>query len=145
MSRSSIGAHVLRQIEIYLTTAGLLVILLVPRFFSSEQQLMVVAITAVGVGVVHGVLFWLVRRRQRLVREALIRDVQGMLKDRINNKLQVVLVAATSSEVDLSADDQLRLREIADSVQEVSTLLDRLSLESLSAWQAHYRFKPSGP
>lgn len=145
MSSSALGVHFLRHVELYLTGVGLLVILLVPSFFSPEQRLLAIAISAVGVGVVHGVLFWVVRRRQRLVREALLQDVQGMLKDRINNKLQVVLVSAVSSHADLSADDQARLREVADSVKEVTQLLDRLSLESLSAWQARYAYKPSGP
>lgn len=142
---STLRAHFLRHIELYLTAVGLLVILLVPGFFSIEQRVLVIAITAVGVGVVHGLLFWLVRRRQRLVREALLQDLRGMLKDRINNKLQVVLVHAVAPAGDLSADDRARLKEVAESVMEVSQLLDRLSLESLSAWQAHYSFKPSAP
>lgn len=145
MSSSALGAHLLRQIELYLTAVGLLIILLVPSFFAAEQRVTAIAITAVGVGVVHGLLFWLVRRRQRLVREALIHDVQGMLMDRINNKLQVVMVAAVSPDGELSPEDHARLREIAESVKEVTVLLDRLSLDSLSEWQTRYKFKPSGP
>jgi hypothetical protein len=142
---SSLSAHFIRHVELYLTAVGLLVILLVPSLFTTEQRLAVIAITAVGVGVVHGVLFWVVRRRQRLVRKALLQDVQGMLKDRINNKLQVVLVHTDAANRDLSPDDQAQLREVADSVKEVAALLDRLSLEALSAWQAHYSYKPSAP
>lgn len=145
MKETSLTAHFLRQIELYLTAAGLVVILVVPSFFSAEQRVTVIAVTAVGVGIVHGLLFWLVRRRQRLVREALIQDVQKMLMDRINNKLQVVLVAAVSPEGDLSPEDQARLQEIAASIKEVRSLLDRLSLESLSAWQSQYKLTPSGP
>jgi len=61
-------AHFIRQIELYLTAVGLLVILAVPQLFAESSRMFVMALTAIGVGVVHGVLFCLVRRRQRLLR-----------------------------------------------------------------------------
>ena len=145
MSLTAAGFHFLRNVEIYLTLAGLAVIFAVPMLFAREQWMTAVGVTAVLVGVVHGLLFWLIRRRQRLVRAALVSDLQMMLKDRINNKLQVVLVSAVSRDSVFNSEDQARLQQVSDAVQDVTQLLDRLSLESLSAWQKHYSFKPTAP
>lgn len=138
MSLRSGVPHFLRYLELYLTAAGLALILAVPRLFPPTDQVLASAVTATLVGLVHGLLFWLVRRRQRQMREALVMDLQGMLKDRINNQLQVVLIHADGSEPELSADDQARLGEISRAVREVSSMLDMLSLESLTSWQRRY-------
>ena len=128
----------IRHLELILTGAGLAVILAVPQCFPATARVMAAAVTATLVGVVHGLIFWSVRRRQRQMRAALVADLQSMLKDRINNRLQVVLLNAGESSSDMRADDRTRLDEIATAVREVSQLLDVISLESLSAWQSRY-------
>lgn len=138
MSAPSIDVRILRHLELVLTGAGLAVILVVPRYFPPTKQLMASAVTATLVGVVHGLIFWAVRRRQRQMREALVADLQGMLKDRINNKLQVVLIRAGEPTSDLGADDRARLDDISNAVRDVAQLLDVISLESLSRWQRRY-------
>lgn len=145
MTKATFFSHLLRHIELYFTALGLLVIFTVPLFFAPDARAATIAVTAVLVGVIHGALFWLVRRRQRTIRAAVIEDLQMMLKDRINNKLQVVLVRAVTREHESSAENHARLQEVSEAVLDVSQLLDRLSIESLSAWQKHYAFKPSAP
>lgn len=132
-------AHFIRQIELYLTGVGLLVILVVPQLFAESSRMLVMAITAIGVGVVHGVLFWLVRRRQRLLRAEVLADVQRMLKDRINNKLQIVLMHAVGDDAELSGDDRAQLEEVTLAAKEVAQVLNHLSTESLTSWQSRYR------
>ncbi len=141
--RSTFVPHFLRHIELYLTGAGIVVILLVPQFFALEQRAWAVAVSAVLVGVVHGLLFWLVRRRQRLIREAVVEDLRRMLQDRINNKLQVLLLHASATGAESAAEDGRRLREISESIREVSVFLDRLSLQSLGNWRQRYGVRPS--
>ncbi len=135
---STFGRHFLRHIELYLTAAGLAVVVTVPQFFAADARVAAVAVTATAVGVVHGLLFWLVRRRQRLLREELIRDLQLMLKDRINNKLQLVLLHAGSEPAAMGDDSRQRLTEVNAAVGEISGLLEMLSLESLQRWQRRY-------
>lgn len=138
MQTPSLQTQLLRHLELYLTAAGLLVVVLVPQLFAAESQILAAAVTAALVGVVHGGIFWAVRRRQRLMRELLIADVQGMLKDRINNRLQAMLLHAGSAEHGLNASDRAPLQDVADAAKEISALLDVLSLESLSRWQTRY-------
>ena len=89
------------------------------------------------VGVIHGVLFWLVRRRQREVRITTIVELQGMLKDIINNQLTVIqamnnLREARPEEARRACDYTSR------SVTAISDALQHLSEESLRSWQAKY-------
>lgn len=142
MAPSSPVSHFVRHIELYLTAVGLVVILAVPRLFAPETRTSALAVTALLVGVVHGLLFWVVRRRQRLLREALLEDVQGMLKDRINNKLQVLLLTNDAAAgPNLTSEDRERIEEVTKTVREVSGLLNRLTLESLTAWRTRYQIK----
>jgi len=61
----------LRYLELVFTAAGLLVIFGVTALVHPQgiDASTVAAITATLVGVVHGVLFWAVRHRQRLARQ----------------------------------------------------------------------------
>lgn len=138
MPTPSLQTRLLRHLELYLTAAGLLVIVLVPQLFATESQILAAAVTAALVGVVHGGIFWAVRRRQRLMRELLIADVQGMLKDRINNRLQAMLLHAESAEHGVNPRDRAPLQDVFEAAKEISALLDVLSLESLSHWQTRY-------
>jgi len=59
----------------------------------------VAAITAIGVGLLHGPIFWVIRRRQRVVRQQSIEEIREMLGDVVKNKLSVI-------DMYLPADDQ---------------------------------------
>lgn len=130
---------VLRYLELVFTMVGIAVIFGVTALFSSPRTSIwqVAAITATVVGLIHGVLFWLVRRRQRQVRLTTITELQGMLKDIINNQLTVIqtmnnLREARPEETKRACDYTSR------SVTAISDALQHLSEESLRTWQAKY-------
>ncbi len=125
------------NIELWLSGAGVVVILLVPRLLFSQQDRYwtSMAVTALIVGVLHGGIFWLIRRRQRHVRAQAIRELQGMLMDRVNNQLNVILMHL---EVDRSADSRASIEGVQAAVTDVSQLLNSLSEESLRSWQRRY-------
>ncbi len=128
----------LANIELWLSAAGLAVILAVPALVADQTNYWVVAaVTAILVGLLHGLIFWLVRRRQRQTRREAIRAIQGMLNDRINNQLTVILGAISTHTSD-STESQRSLTEVQAAVREVSALLGALSEESLRKWQDHY-------
>ena len=75
------GRWFLNNIELVLTAVGIGVILL-SGFVASRSAFSLETATAVSatlVGVVHGILFWLLRRRQRWVRQEAIRQIREML------------------------------------------------------------------
>jgi hypothetical protein len=80
---------VLANIELILSAVGLLMIVLVPAIVSPKPENLweVTAITAILVGFIHGLIFWLVRRRQRIVRAQLLDDLRTVLADVVNNQL----------------------------------------------------------
>ena len=129
----------LRQLELIFTVAGLAVIFGVAAVFtpSGMSHWRVAAITAALVGVIHGVLFWLVRRRQREARRAAIADLQWMLQDIINNQLAVIETMATLREA-RPAEAQRACGYISRSVRTISEALNHLSEESLQKWQDKY-------
>lgn len=135
----------LKYLELLFTLAGLAVILVAVLIFTSRGSgpWPVAAITATLVGVVHGVLFWMIRRRQREVRRAVIADVQAMLKDVINNQLALILAMSNLREE--RAEETLRAGDyISRSVTTISEALGRLSDESLHSWMAKNRVTDSG-
>lgn len=140
--------HFLRNIEIYLSLAGLLVIfgataLIAPGGVNAWE---VAAITATLVGVLHGVIFWMVRRRQRTLRRAAFHEIQSMLKDIINNQLTVIQTVATPS-VNSEMATGRACGYISDSVGRINQALHELSEESLQKWQTQYgrdRRDPAG-
>jgi hypothetical protein len=129
----------LRNLEIILSLAGLAVIFGVTTVLSSfgHDAWTVAAITATSVGVLHGLIFWLVRRRQHAVRRQTIREIQHMLKDLINN--QLTIIQATSSMQQLKPEKTEELSErVSRSVANISTALHELSDESLKRWKQQY-------
>jgi hypothetical protein len=129
---------VLRHLELILSAAGLAVIFAIPALFfrHGSRYLPAMAITAIAVGLLHGVIFWLVRQRQRRVRKETIAQLQAMLLDVINNKLTIVL-AAQSAEV--GPQDRVQLQEKAQaSLASIQALLRDLSEETLLSWRQRY-------
>jgi cbb3-type cytochrome oxidase subunit 3 len=123
----------LDNIELILSAAGLAVILFVPLAFFSNPNIVweAAAITAAVVGVLHGVIFWLVRRRQRQVRDEAVREIKLMLQDVINNQLMVITANA-------SALEEKQIYRVTKSVSTISELVESLSEESISDWKQKY-------
>jgi ABC-type Co2+ transport system permease subunit len=137
---------ILRYLELTFTVAGLAVIFAAALLFARQgaSYWRVAAITATIVGVIHGVLFWIVRRRQRAVRRAVIAEVQAMLKDMIDNQLAVILAMSELREA--RVEETRRASDyISRSVSAISAALQHLSDESLHSWLVKYRTSDSAP
>ena len=133
---------ILRYLEIVFTVVGIGVIFGVTALFSARGASIwqVAAITAVMVGVIHGLLFWVVRRRQHQVRLMTIVELQGMLKDIINNQLTVIRTMNDLRDV-RPGEAQRAFDYTARSVTTISDALQHLSEESLRSWKAKYEHR----
>jgi len=136
---------ILRHLEIIFTLAGIAVVFLVTALFRGGTANLweVAAITATLVGVIHGLLFWLVRRRQREVRRAAIAELQWMLQDIVNNQLAVIQAMADLREA-TPAEAKRASAYIAKSVGTISEALRHLSEESLRNWRSRYDTRADG-
>ena len=94
---------------------------------------------ALAACVLQGWLHWLLRRRAARVRRELIAEVRGLLRDRINNHLQVVMLSLAGA-----GPDRALLALAMDAIAAVSRTLDELSTDSLHRWREHYAVALSG-
>lgn len=123
----------LNHIELWLSAAGVAVILLVGWLLGgSRNHWEVTAYTAIAVGVLHGIIFWAVRRRQRRVREQTLREAHAMLRDGIQKQVAALLMMDATA----SKEQRRRLDGVFDSLVLLDHLLDSLSSERLRAWTA---------
>lgn len=132
--------RILENLELILTAAGLLVIFAVHSIWDGGTWL-VAAGTATAVGVIHGVIFWLVRRRQRKVRRIALEEAQHMLRDLVNNQLCVIQFTADMQTGTPESVETARAR-ITESVRTISSTLEGISEESLSRWSQKYAMPP---
>lgn len=128
----------IRHIELWLSAAGLVVILAVPGLLAEEGSAFwrIAALTAMGVGVLHGAIFWVIRRRQQRIREHSIAEIREMLSDVVKNQLAVMRMYLPRE------NDQIveaELKGIKASIDQISEQVDALSEESLTEWKTHYR------
>jgi uncharacterized protein HemX len=130
----------LRNIELWLSFAGLVVILIVPAMLAPDGALVfwkIAAATAIGVGLLHGAIFWIVRRRQRRMRNEAIAEIREMLTDRVKNQLAVIdmYLPDDGEEAQLA---QQELDGVHNSVDQIAEQVDAISEESLREWKTHY-------
>lgn len=121
----------LNHIELWLSAAGVAVILLVGWLLGgSRNHWEATAYTAIAVGVLHGIIFWVVRRRQCAMREKTLAEAHAMLRDGIQKQVAALLT------MDATASDEQRRRldGVFDSLVLLDHLLDSLSSERLRAW-----------
>ncbi|GIU83179.1 MAG: hypothetical protein D6687_00770 [Acidobacteria bacterium] len=120
------------NIELILSGVGIVVIIAVPMlFFSGSNVWHAAAITATIVGTLHGLIFWVVRKRQRQVREETITEIRRMLEEVTNNQLTVIMLSVSDTA-------KPKLEELQTAVSKISTLVNTLSEESLRSWKARY-------
>ncbi len=132
----------IRNLELILTIAGLLIVFVATLIAESKDvdPWHAAAITAIAVGVIHGLLFWAVRSRQRRVREAVLKEIQAMLSDIINNQLTII---ESSNHLDAKESNRPKsVSSISEAVQTISSSLKNLSAESLRKWQIRYGRSP---
>jgi hypothetical protein len=115
------------------------VALLLPLALELGSDLQELAGAALGACVLQAVVLWVLRRRARAARQRLIAEVRGLLRDRINNHLQVVLFSLAEQDATASRADRERLAQAMTAVAAVSRTLDELSTDSLRAWRERYR------
>lgn len=129
----------LQHIELILSAAGVAVIFLIPALVGPGPggYWKIVALTAIFVGVLHGIIFWIIRSRQRRVRAEAIHEIRMMLHDRINNALATIMIQ-TSFTHDELAQRQAQLEAIQKSVEKISSQLEDVSDESLAKWKDRY-------
>jgi LytS/YehU family sensor histidine kinase len=135
-------AFLLAHLEIILSAVGILVIVFVPSLVNPNPDTFweVTAITAILVGLIHGMIFWLIRRRQRTIRTEIIHELRTILTDVINNQLVALSLHARklSSMSDPASEIDAHLRVLDQSAQAISTYVNLLSEESIREWKERY-------
>jgi len=116
----------LEYLELILTGAGILVVLIFFAIFRNISPWKAAAISALAVGTLHGIIFFAVRSAQRSARNNSIRSIRHTLDDLVRNKLQVVLFATEITDEDWRPAAQR-------AVQEIQNSLARIEAESLTA------------
>ena len=126
----------LKYLELFLSAAGLGVIFLVPLLLSVPgwTDWEVAGITAALVGVLHGLIFWGVRHRQRVLRNEVLEEVRGMLRDVINNQLAVLKLNLSTENRDASRVKDA-LEQNMTAIDGISATLKNISEESLLRWK----------
>lgn len=123
---------VLRYLELWLSALGVAVILFLPSLVgvSRENYWHVTALVAISVGIVHGLIFWSVHRRQRMVRDRTVAQVRAMLRDDIHKQVAALLT------MDARATDRQRVQldGVFDSLILLDHMLESLSTERLRTW-----------
>jgi dipeptide/tripeptide permease len=123
----------LRYLELILSAAGIVVIFVVfLLFFHAQTTRWAAAIAASAVGVIHGLIFYFVRR-QRQVRQTTINEMRLVVEDIVRNQMTVVSLSAA---LDPEASTLLKQREWAQSsieaAHEIGRRLNDIDSERLS-------------
>lgn len=127
----------LRHLELWLTLAGVLVVWVAAMLLSSSpgDVWKVAAVAALAVSVLHGLIFWTVRHRQRKVRTEAIDDIREMLSDVVLNQLAIIRLSLPEQQKTAQEDP---VQYIGQSIQRIETMVDAISEESLQSWQSRY-------
>jgi predicted membrane channel-forming protein YqfA (hemolysin III family) len=102
----------LKYLELILTAVGLVVVAAVFALFRNLEPWKAAAICAVAVSVVHGLIFYGVRARQRSLRSEAVVSIRSVLDDLVQNKLTVRLYPPKQGEEDWISSAQRAVWEI---------------------------------
>ena len=117
----------------------LVIVLTLPLALELGSDVQELAGAALAACLFQAMAHWALRRRAEAARRRVIAEIRGLLRDRINNHLQVVLFSLTDgSDRATQADDRARLGQAISAVAAVSRTLEELSPDSLRRWQARY-------
>lgn len=136
LRRRRIRAMLVEHFELFLTIMGVIIALTIAftELTRGEQGLATVVLVWL-----QGFLIWAVHRHSWFRRRALMYKVRVMLQDRVNNQLTVILGAAEASINAAEDDGPAELERAVIAARSLSEELDRLSLESVHAWERRYR------
>lgn len=132
--------RLLRHLELIFTVLGLVVIFGMASLLEIQgvSHWVVAAITATLVGVIHGILFWAVRHRQRLSRRLVLAETERMLRDIVVNQLAVIRMDLDLQMRDPTARSQVALSRVEQAIEIINTALHDLNEESLARWRSRY-------
>jgi ABC-type transport system involved in cytochrome bd biosynthesis fused ATPase/permease subunit len=102
----------LKYLELILTVAGVVVVVIFFSVFRGIAPWKAAALSAVAVGVLHGAIFFAVRSAQRHTRNKELRLIRQTLNDLMRNKLQAVMFAAEIKNQDWRPEAQQAVLEI---------------------------------
>ncbi len=119
----------LENLELILTGAGVAVVAIFFALFRDIAPWKAAALSALAVGVLHGIIFFAVRSAQRQARNKAVTAIRHTLDDLVRNKLQVVLFATAIKDEDWRPAAQR-------AVQEIQLSLNRIEAEALTATKA---------
>jgi hypothetical protein len=118
---------------------GLLIVLVLRLALELGTDVQELAGAALAACVFQAMAHWALRRRAHAARQAVVAEIRGLLRDRINNQLQIVLFSLTDkTDRATQAEDRARLGQAIGAVAAVSRTLEELSADSLGQWQARY-------
>ncbi len=109
----------LEYLELILTSVGLVVVAAVFAIFRNVEPWKAAAISALVVGVLHGIIFFAVRSAQRRTRNDSVRVIRHVFDDLIRNKLQVVLFATEIRGEDWRPAAQKAVLEIQKNLSQI--------------------------
>jgi hypothetical protein len=123
----------------------LAIVLVLPLALELGTDVQELAGAALAACVFQAMAHWALRRRAESARQRLIAEIRGLLRDRINNHLQVVLFSlAEDSGRTTQAEERARLAQAIAAVGAVSRTLEELSTDSLQRWKARYASSLAG-
>jgi len=131
-------SSLVNHIELWLSGVGLAIVFGVGLVMGSSGLAFwrLIALIAVGISVVHGFIFWAVRRRQRRVRRQSIREIQQMLSDVLKNKLAAINMYLPEEENQELVEQELN--GIRTSIEDIADEVENISEESIEGWKEHY-------
>ncbi len=133
--RKLIQARLLEHFELFLTTVGVVIALLLTFAELSRGERGLAFVLLVWL---QGFMLWAVHRHAWFRRRALVDKLRIMLQDRVNNQLTIMLSAADARGRELTSDEQGNVRAAELAARTVSLELENLSLESLRTWERRY-------
>ncbi|MBA3659281.1 MAG: hypothetical protein H0W67_06760 [Gemmatimonadales bacterium] len=133
--RPPLTSRLAEHFELLLTVSGVLVAVLLTliELDAARERLSFIFLLWL-----QGFILWAVRRHSCLSRRALLDRIRGMLQDRVNNQLTVMLSVADTREGMLGPSERLAVEQALVAARTVSTELSQLSMESLRIWESRY-------
>ena len=134
----TVRRHILNNVELYLMGLSVAIAVALPLAIevgTNDQEL---AVTALLACVVQGLVLWSLRRRSRRIKREMIAELRGMLKDRINNHLTVVLMSLPQRrDTRVSASE----RELLEAAIAATAAVSQVS--KISLWNRSVPGRPS--
>ena len=130
-----IRARLLEHFELFLTTAGVVLAILLTFAELTRGERGIAFISLVWL---QGFMLWAVHRHAWFRQRALVRKMRVMLQDRVNNQLTVMLGVAEGRGRELNPEEQQDLHTAVLAARTVSLELENLSPESVRQWEQRY-------